>query len=285
MAGVVPGGRRRGAGQVTAGQLGQPAGSRRAGRGNRGSGVTPSAAEIAQIHRQVIELAGKRSLTAPSYDVVRAIVRGLPPDLLALAHGTRDAYRDGYELVLRRESARPNDMWQADDTELDVMIIDEKGKEARPWLTAILDDHSRAVPGYAVFLGEPTAVQTALALYQAIWRKADPVWPVCGIPETLYVDHGSDFTSTHISQVAADLQCNSSTPRPGCPVAEGKANGCSARSPPRCYPPCPGTSHTTTAANPSRHRHCRSRSWTGRSASGSSAPTTTVCTRRPGRHR
>ena len=31
-------------------------------------------------------------------------------------------------------------------------------------------------------------------------------WPVCGIPDVLYVDHGSDFTSQHLEQVAADLR-------------------------------------------------------------------------------
>jgi len=29
------------------------------------------------------------------------------------------------------------------------------------------------------------AVNTALALRQAIWRKEDPRWKVCGIPEVL----------------------------------------------------------------------------------------------------
>jgi len=65
-----------------------------------------------------------------------------------------------------------------------------KGTAVRPWLTVILDDHSRVIAGYAVFLGDPTAAQTALALRQAISRKSDPQWPVCGIPATLYSDHG-----------------------------------------------------------------------------------------------
>ncbi len=42
-----------------------------------------------------------------------------------------------------------------------------------------LDDFSRAVAGYAVNLGAPSALQTALALRQAIWRNADPAWTVC----------------------------------------------------------------------------------------------------------
>ncbi len=56
------------------------------------------------------------------------------------------------------------------------------GKLARPWLTVIEDDHSRAIAGYAVNLDAPSALQTALALRQAIWRKSEPGWHVCGIP-------------------------------------------------------------------------------------------------------
>jgi transposase InsO family protein len=50
------------------------------------------------------------------------------------------------------------------------------------------------------------ARRTSLALRHAIWRKADSAWPVCGIPDVLYVDHGSDFTSNHLDQIAADLR-------------------------------------------------------------------------------
>ncbi|WP_063825369.1 Mu transposase C-terminal domain-containing protein [Nocardia exalbida] len=70
----------------------------------------------------------------------------------------------------------------------------------------VLDDCSRAVPGYTVNLGAPSALNTSLALRQAIWTKSDPAWPMCGIPEMLYVDHGSDFISDHLAQVAADLK-------------------------------------------------------------------------------
>jgi putative transposase len=62
------------------------------------------------------------------------------------------------------------------------------------------------VAGYALSLHAPSSIQTALALRQAIWHKGDAHWSVCGIPETFYTDHGSDFTSQHLEQVAADLQ-------------------------------------------------------------------------------
>lgn len=89
---------------------------------------------------------------------------------------------------------------------LDLLIFDQTGQPVRPWLTTVVDDYSRAVAGVMVFFGAPSILNTSLALRQAIWRKGDPAWPVCGIPDVLYVDHGSDFTSNHLDQVAASLR-------------------------------------------------------------------------------
>ena len=142
----------------------------------------------------------------PSYSAVHAIMRRLDPGLVTLTHDGAAAYRNQFELVHRHRADRPNAVWQADHTELDLMILDANGNQARPWLTVVIDDHSRAIAGYTVFLGAPSALQTALALRQAIWCKAGPTWPICGIPDALYVDHGSDFTSHHMEQVAAELR-------------------------------------------------------------------------------
>lgn len=161
---------------------------------------------IATIHRRITGLAGDRGWRAPSYGSVRSIVGGINPAMATLAHEGAAAFRDQYELVHRHRAARPNATWQADHTQLDILILDADGKEARPWLTTVLDDHSRAIAGYMVMLGAPSALNTSLALRQAIWRKADPAWPVCGIPDVLHVDHGSDFTSLHLEQAAADLR-------------------------------------------------------------------------------
>jgi len=177
---------------------------------------------IAEVHREAVRVALEQGWPPPSYPVVRRIIAGLDRGLLALAHGGPGDYRDNFELVLRRESAHPNDLWQADHTELDVMVLDESEKPARPWLTVILDDHSRAVAGYTVFLGDPSAMQTALALRQAIWRKQDPAWPVCGLPAAVYCDHGADFSSTHIAQVCADLRVQLIQSAPGKPRGRGK---------------------------------------------------------------
>ena len=100
-------------------------------------------------------------------------------------------YAEVFELIYRRQAARPNEIWQADHTLLDLWVVTPSGKPGRPWLAVIEDDHSRAIAGYAVNLDAPSALQTALALRQAIWRKSEPGWHVCGIPDAFYTDHGS----------------------------------------------------------------------------------------------
>ena len=69
-----------------------------------------------------------------------------------------------------------------------------------------LHDHSRAVAAYRLSVQPPSALQTALTLRQAIWRKGDSRWRIRGIPETFYTDHSSDFTSQHVEQVGVDLK-------------------------------------------------------------------------------
>jgi putative transposase len=160
---------------------------------------------LASITRRAAHVAAQQGWTPVSYSTVRGIVAALDPAMLTLAHDGAVALRDTYELVYRRRSEHPNAMWQVDHTQLDILVL-HADTPVRPWLTVVLDDHSRAVPGYTLGLGAPSALNTSLALRQAIWVKSDPAWPMCGLPEVLYVDHGSDFTSEHLTQVAADLK-------------------------------------------------------------------------------
>jgi len=174
------------------------------------------------IHRRVSDLAADRGLTAPSYSSVRAIIAAIDPGLRTLAHQGDAAYRDRFELVLRRTTARPNEQWQVDHTLLDIAVLDKSGTTARPWLTVVLDDHSRAVAGYTVFIGSPTAEQTALALHQAVNRKSNSDWHMCGLPDVLYSDHGSDFTSARLERVCLDTHIRLIHSRVGIPQGRGK---------------------------------------------------------------
>lgn len=177
---------------------------------------------LAAIQRKVATVAKIKGLQEPTYRVVWLIARQIDPALTKLAHEGSKAYNQEYELIIRREADVPNEIWQADHTPLDILLIDEKGQVRKPWLTIIIDDYSRAICGYFLSFDHPSAMNTALALRQAIWRKKDPQWQICGIPTILYSDNGSDFTSYHIAQVAADLKIRLVNSIPGKPQGRGR---------------------------------------------------------------
>jgi putative transposase len=176
----------------------------------------------AAVHRQTAAVAARLGEPVPSYRTVHKVIRAMGPALVMLAHEGTKSYENRFDLVHRREAEKPNAMWQADHTELDILVKDDEDKPRRPWLTIILDDYSRAVAGYMLAFTAPSAIQTALSLRQAIWRKSQPGWHVCGIPQSLYIDHGSDFTSQHIEQVAADLKIRLVFSTVGKPRGRGK---------------------------------------------------------------
>ena len=177
---------------------------------------------IATLHRLAAADAQQRELPAPSYATVRQIDRALDPALVTLALEGPVSYRDKHELVFRRRAERPNQTWQSDHTELDILIVGANGKPDRPWLTTVMDDYARAICGYTVFTGAPSAINTALALRQAIWRKTDPAWGMCGIPDILHVDHGSDFISHHLERTAIALHIRIIHSTVGRPQGRGK---------------------------------------------------------------
>jgi putative transposase len=177
---------------------------------------------ITAIYRELKEFAAKTGEPLPSYPAVYRVVRAMPASLLTLAHQGRRVYSERFDLVHRREASKPNAIWQADHAQLKIKLVREDGSTARPWLTAVIDDYSRAIAGYYLGFEPPSVLRTSLALRQGIWRKGDPRWPVCGIPAILYTDNGLDFTSRHMEQVAADLKIQLIFSTPGHPRGRGR---------------------------------------------------------------
>lgn len=177
---------------------------------------------IAAIYRQAKMVAQQQGWSMPSYGTVYNMVVALDPALAKLAREGTRAYQQSYDLLYRREAQQPNEIWQADHTCLDIWLVKEDGGTARPWLTVIEDDYSRCIAGYDIFFDHPNILNTCLTLRQAIWRKSDPRWSICGIPQVFYTDHGSDFTSNHLEQVSADLRMQLIFSTVGMPRGRGR---------------------------------------------------------------
>lgn len=103
---------------------------------------------IATIHRKIVDECESKRLAHPSYHQVYREVKIIPKDLIILSREGSKAYRTEFDLIHTREASRPNEIWQADHTILDIEVLDEKNQRNRPWLTIIMDDYSRAIAGY-----------------------------------------------------------------------------------------------------------------------------------------
>jgi putative transposase len=213
------------------------AGLTRRGRSDRGHhrGLRPELKElieglalrkppptVALVHRHVQEVALHNGWPIPNYQRVYRVVKQLDRALVTLAHDGSKAYRIKYDLLCRHEAEKPNELWQADHTLLDIWVRDGSGPLVRPWLTVIMDDYSRAIAGFRISFEAPSSMQTALTLRQAMWRKSLPQWKIMGIPATFYSDNGSDFTSEHLEQVSIDLKMSLVFSEPDMPRGRGK---------------------------------------------------------------
>jgi putative transposase len=70
-----------------------------------------------------------------SYMTVHRIATVLDTALVSLAQEGERHYREAFDLIYCREAEGSNAIWQADHTELDMLVVDPPRPPARPWLT------------------------------------------------------------------------------------------------------------------------------------------------------
>lgn len=101
-----------------------------------------------------------------------------------------------HKLRLAFAKAHANDMWQADT--LYGPYVQEQGTAVQSRLIAFLDDASRVCCHGQFFLAEN--VDTLIEALRAAFYKR-------GVPQSLYVDNGSIYTSREIIQICARVGC------------------------------------------------------------------------------
>lgn len=107
------------------------------------------------LSRKIASYCKDNKLDVPSYSQIYKLRKRIPKSLIQLTHEGEKMYKENYDLIAIREATRPNEIWQADHTLLNINLLDEKGNINRPWLTIILDDYSRAVSGYYLSFSAP----------------------------------------------------------------------------------------------------------------------------------
>ncbi len=139
----------------------------------------------------------------PTYHQVLFLSQQITADEKTFAHKGTRSYTRSRELYGLFEADYANHIWQSDHHQLDIIVIDPETGEhlGCPWITAFLDDYSRAICGYYLSLDHPSSMSIALALRDSL-LETDKKWNVVyGIPSIIYIDNGRDYRSRHIEEV------------------------------------------------------------------------------------
>lgn len=148
----------------------------------------------------------------PSESTIRRVLKPLQTEK-ELAEGTGSAGQGARSVVYTNDGKQlkaefSNCLVQADDTELDVMSIDEDDEPlGRPWLTLIVDVFSTCVLGFFLSIKRPTSEEVALAIRHAILPKKYPA--EYGIQAEFpygkffawHTDKGSNLNCDHIISI------------------------------------------------------------------------------------
>ena len=161
---------------------------------------------LTRLMRELRRDCAAAGLTPPSMKALRARVgaRSLRERTKA-REGVEAAGNRFRQVKLGLRTERPLQLVQIDHTKVDIMLVDDVTRACigRPWLTLVLDVHTRMVLGLYLSLDPPSATSAALAVAQALlpkreWlaaRDIDLAWPTHGLPERIHVDNRREFHS------------------------------------------------------------------------------------------
>lgn len=157
------------------------------------------------------------TLVAPDYSTVRRYVSSLPRYEVDLARYGREYVRKKY----RHSSIAPAATYilervEIDHTPLNLFVVDEESALVlgRPYVTWMIDCHSRMILGFYISFAAPSIDSVFNCLKHAIEHKdyvreryPDIVneWPCFGIPTLAVVDNGLEFHAQDLLRATYEL--------------------------------------------------------------------------------
>jgi putative transposase len=159
---------------------------------------------LSRLYREVRHDCLAAGLKPPSLKAVSARVSARSLKEMVTAREGADAARDRLSPAVGGiRTAAALQVVQIDHTLVDIQLADERLRAVlgRPWLTLVLDVHTRSVLGLYVSLDPPSSVSVALAVAQAVlpkqpWLAARDItlaWPMHGRVGIIHLDNGTEF--------------------------------------------------------------------------------------------
>jgi putative transposase len=135
--------------------------------------------------------------------------------VLRMRHGKKasESFEDVERGYSNNDALYPLHIVEIDHTPLDMDVIDGTTgyNMGRSWITMRIDVYSRCIWCLYVSFEEPSANRVRKALQHGIFFKDTKKnfntinnWEVFGIPNTIYLDNGSDFRSVNVKRMIED---------------------------------------------------------------------------------
>jgi len=156
-------------------------------------------------------------LKKPNRSTIYRIVSKLDPyEKLKARYGKRIADLKYGTFKQGVRPTRPLERVEIDHTKTDLFVVDpDRGMPiGRAWLTTAIDVFSKCVLGYYLSFNPPSYLSVMQCLRHAVFpkpyvRKKYPnvvnAWNTHGLPETVVVDNGKEFLSTHFEDACLQL--------------------------------------------------------------------------------
>ncbi|WBV42528.1 transposase family protein [Pseudoroseomonas cervicalis] len=171
--------------------------------------------KVAGLHREIVKRVKflNRSrppelrIVPPSYDAVLRHAGSICDFTRVFCREGAQAARQQFRLVQGSwHTDHANEVWEIDDTRTDIMCLSEDGKTVigRPWLTLVIDRHTRMIMSFVLSFSPPDTETALEAVRLAILPKdcfpglPDGYavrWPAENRPNVIHVDHGKPYNS------------------------------------------------------------------------------------------
>ena len=187
-----------------------------------------SAAGYRAIAELTAETCRERGLPIPSQSSVKKFLRALPKSVQLARKGKKGLEKwqqEGASVVEQKKTSFSNELWQGDHTPPKIWSRQKiKGgwEPVKVYLSAFIDDYSRAVPGFIVSTKHYDAWTIAILSHLAIKRKENPGWLVSGLPVQIESDQGADWIGENVQTNWQSLGINAVIDPPRYPNLKGK---------------------------------------------------------------
>lgn len=173
------------------------------------------AATYAAVWRAVELSCLENGKPIPSQNAVTARIKFLDArELHRRKHGSESAAQKHAPRPGKLITERPLEFAQMDHTRVDVIVVDAKFRRplGRPWLTIIVDIHTRVILGYYLSLHAPSTLSVACAMTHAALPKHQflqrinlpaTVHPYYGKPKIIHMDNAKEFKTTKFQRACA----------------------------------------------------------------------------------